>query len=305
VITTPTKVFVYLDMRGVSMENEVAPDAWLESTSDQQWVVGAHSTIGRSPANGIVIDDKLVSRRHALIHRQDVDEFWLVDLGSGNGSLVNGRRVTLPTRVSENDVLMFGETRLKFRQPATHAATPVMHSATLIDVKNVSCWLLLTDIVGSTKLAAKLPSNEWATLVGSWAGECQRIIELHGGVISKYLGDGFLAIWPTKEHPVERVAGGIRKLQELQGAAPSFRIVVHRGEVFSGGSRALGEDPLSGLELIMLFRMERLASSLGMGLFVSEPASSELAAHVKLRSAGQHELPGFADADLRSFYTAG
>lgn len=304
-ITTPTKVFVYLDMRGVSMENEVAPDAWLELTCDQRWVVGAHCTIGRSPANGIVIDDKLVSRRHALIHRQDVDEFWLVDLGSGNGSLVNGRRVTLPTRVSENDVLMFGETRLKFRQPTAGTATAATHSATLIELKNVSCWLLLTDIVGSTKLAAKLPSNEWATLVGSWAGECQRIIELHGGVISKYLGDGILAIWPTKEHPVERVAGGIRKLQELQGAAPSFRIVVHRGEVFSGGSRALGEDPLSGLELIMLFRMERLASTLGMSLFVSEPASSELGPHVKLVGAGQHELPGFSDANLRSFYMAG
>jgi len=287
------------------MENEGALDAWLESTCDQRWVVGGQCTIGRSPANAIVIDDKLVSRRHALIHRQDLDEFWLVDLGSGNGSLVNGRRVTLPTRVGENDVLMFGDTSLTFRQPATSAATAVTHSATIITAKNVNCWLLLTDIVGSTKLAAKLPSNEWATLVGTWAGECKRIIELHGGMISKYLGDGMLVIWPANDHPVEHVAGAMRKLQELQRAAPPFRLAVHRGDVCSGGSRDLGEDPLSGLELIMLFRMERLASTLGMSLFVSEAAAGELAQHMKLRDAGQHELPGFSDTNLRSFYTAG
>lgn len=287
------------------MENQGGSEAWLEAAGDQRWLLGAHCTIGRSPGNTIVIDDKLVSRRHALIHRQDLDEFWLVDLGSGNGSFVNGRRVTLPTRVVENDVLIFGETRLTFRQPPTSAVPAPIHSSTLIDVKNVNCWLLLTDIVGSTKLAAKLPSNEWATLVGTWAGECQRIIELHGGTISKYLGDGILAIWPTNQDTAEHVAGAIGMLQSLQRSIPPFRIVVHRGDVFSGGGRVLGEDPLSGLNLIMVFRMERLASTLGMSLLASEAASSELAPQIRLIAAGQHELAGFADANLRSFYTAG
>lgn len=287
------------------MENQGATGAWLEAEGNQQWLLGDHCTIGRSPGNAIVINDKLVSRRHALIHRQDLDEFWLVDLGSGNGSFVNGRRVTLPARLAESDILSFGDTKLTFRQPPTSAAAAATHSSTRIDVKTVDCWLLLTDIIGSTKLAAKLPSNEWANVVGSWAAECQRIIELHGGTISKYLGDGSLAIWPSSQHTVEHVAGAIAMLQVLQRGVPPFRIVIHRGDVYSGGGRVLGEDPLSGLDLIMIFRMERLASALGLRLLCSEAASKELAPHLKLADAGQHELAGFADNEPRRFYTSG
>ena len=287
------------------MQNRGAPEAWLEGPENQRWVVGSHCTIGRSPGNTFVIDDKMVSRRHALIHCQDFDQFWLVDLGSGNGSFVNGRRVTLPTCIVENDLLAFGETKLTFRQSATESAPAVRDSSTLIEIKQVRCWLLLTDIVGSTKLAAKLPSNEWAILVGNWAGECQRIIELHGGTISKYLGDGSLAVWPAGDHPIEHIAGAIRKLQQLQRADPPFRVVVHIGEVFAGGDKVLGEDPLSGLDLIMTFRMERLASALKMRAFVSEAAFKELAAHLELACAGKHRLPEFPDENLKNFYTAG
>jgi class 3 adenylate cyclase len=287
------------------MENQGAFDAWLETAGNQQrWLVGPHCTIGRSPGNAVVIDDKLVSRRHALIHRQDVDQYWLVDLGSGNGTFLNGRRVALPARLAESDVLNFGEAKLTFRQPPGSAPIAAPHSATLIDIKNVTCWLLLTDIVGSTKLAAKLPSDEWATVVGSWARECQRVIELHGGTISKYLGDGMLAIWPTNRHTVEHVAGAISMLQELQRSPPPFRLVVHLGSVLAGGGKVLGEDPLSGLDLIMLFRMERLASTLGVSLLCSESASSGLAQRIPLIDAGRHELVGFSDSDRRTFFKA-
>jgi len=50
------------------------------------------TTIGRDPANDIVLEDTTVSRRHAQIERQDGDVV-LTDLGSSNGTFVNGRRV--------------------------------------------------------------------------------------------------------------------------------------------------------------------------------------------------------------------
>jgi adenylate cyclase len=289
-------------VRGDGMDDQLASEAWLELLDSQRWAVGTHCTIGRSPGNAIVIDDRLVSRRHALIHRQDLSEYWLVDLGSGNGSFLNGRRVSLPARLAENDVLVFGETKLTFRQTASSAQVGPPHSSTLIDVKNVTCWMLLSDIVGSTKLAAKLPSDEWATVVGTWAGACQRTIELYGGTISKYLGDGMLAIWPTGDHSVDHVAGAVAKLQEVQRLPPPFRLVIHRGIVLAGGGKVLGEDPLSGLDLIMLFRMERLASALGVSLLTSEAAARELAQHIKLVDAGQHQLAGFSDTNHRAFF---
>jgi len=70
-------------------------------------------SVGRSTECDIVIPDTNVSRRHAEI-RPTIDGFSLVDLGSTNGSLVNGERVT-QRELREGDELVFGNTRFLFQ----------------------------------------------------------------------------------------------------------------------------------------------------------------------------------------------
>ena len=69
-------------------------------------------SIGRHDA-GVVIDDPYLSRRHARIVA-DGGDFWLEDLASANGSFVNQRPVTTPTRLEEGDELVLGATTLRF-----------------------------------------------------------------------------------------------------------------------------------------------------------------------------------------------
>ena len=68
-------------------------------------------TIGRLPDNDVVLDDLLVSRRHAVLDRTP-DGWRLVDLGSGNGTFVNGRRVPEAT-VTGRDVIGVGHALLQ------------------------------------------------------------------------------------------------------------------------------------------------------------------------------------------------
>ena len=69
-------------------------------------------TIGRHPDSNMVLADPNVSRNHAEIRPQG-DRFVVVDLGSTNGSRVNGVRVD--TQVLEDgDELTFGNTRMRF-----------------------------------------------------------------------------------------------------------------------------------------------------------------------------------------------
>lgn len=288
------------------MSDMAAAEAWLEAADGQQWLLETNCPIGRSPSNRIVVTDPKVSRRHAVVHRQDVDEFWLVDLGSGNGSYVNSRRISLPVRLNPGDIIGIGDTNLVFNKLATGRSVAKSHvaSMTLIEVKSIECWMLLADIVGSTKLAAEHRPEVWAKLVGSWAAECRQIVELHGGTINKYLGDGFLAIWPSSLEPTRHVVAALKEFQKLQRSSSlPFRLVSHVGGLSSGGSRTLGEDSLSGIELVMLFRMEKLAGSLGHRFFCSEAVQQRIAADLPLASAGVHEVPGFVDTRQRQFFT--
>ena len=96
----------YLVFRDESRWNEV-----FRLTSDRI------TSVGRAPSNVIVLKDDRCSRMHALIHFDEEQDAWfLKDLKSRNGTLVNGRKVDpeAEVRLSPNDILMFGRSHLMF-----------------------------------------------------------------------------------------------------------------------------------------------------------------------------------------------
>src|SRR5208282_5932909 len=65
------------------------------------------------PSNDVVLDDTTVSRRHATITRKP-GGFELADLGSTNGTYVNGGRVRKPIALKGGDEIKFGSVRMAF-----------------------------------------------------------------------------------------------------------------------------------------------------------------------------------------------
>jgi predicted component of type VI protein secretion system len=65
-------------------------------------------TVGRDPGNDIVIAEPQVSRQHSRITRQG-NFLILEDLGSTNGTFVNGVRLTAPHTLSNGDVMGMGD----------------------------------------------------------------------------------------------------------------------------------------------------------------------------------------------------
>ncbi|ALO06412.1 ABC transporter, ATP-binding protein [Streptomyces venezuelae] len=68
----------------------------------------AHSIrIGRAPDNDVVVADLVVSRRHAELRARPDGTYWIHDLGSHNGTFLNGRRVD-DARVTADDIVGIG-----------------------------------------------------------------------------------------------------------------------------------------------------------------------------------------------------
>ena len=70
------------------------------------------TTIGRSPENGIFLDDVTVSRKHATLVQRD-GEFYIEDGGSLNGTFVNRKRVE-SAKLDDDDEVQIGKYRLTF-----------------------------------------------------------------------------------------------------------------------------------------------------------------------------------------------
>jgi hypothetical protein len=75
------------------------------------------SLIGRAETSDIIIADPGVSRIHALLWREG-GEAWIVDLGSANGTGVNGGSANTPRLLSAGSVVTFGPAALTFRVAA-------------------------------------------------------------------------------------------------------------------------------------------------------------------------------------------
>ena len=90
-------LFVALLLRGVSI------------------VVRGPVIVGRSPNADIVIAAGYVSARHARFTLMGQNLF-VEDLGSTNGTTVNGQRISDPVALSENDVVTIGDVSIRVRR---------------------------------------------------------------------------------------------------------------------------------------------------------------------------------------------
>jgi len=275
-----------------------ASPAWLELPDGRRHPIAADCVIGRGVQSDLRLAEERVSRRHALIHGQGEHEYWLVDLGSSNGTYLNGRRLSQPVRLRDGDELGLGPCRLVFHEsdvPHLHSPGADTTQVTLMDVRQQTCWLLVADIVGSTVLAQSMPPDELAVITGRWFHDCRGLIEQHGGIVNKYLGDGFLAYWTDTGGAAPALRAALLGLQARQDTGqPAFRLAVHWGRLVMGGAATLGEENLAGSEVNFVFRMDKLAKALQRRALLSEPARQRLGSLVVSSPVGEHPLPGFS-----------
>ena len=70
--------------------------------------------VGRAPTSTLVLDDDYASAQHARIYLQD-NQWYVEDLGSTNGTVVGGVRITAPTPLKAKTPVRFGQTIVELR----------------------------------------------------------------------------------------------------------------------------------------------------------------------------------------------
>lgn len=86
-----------------------AESSWQNGTS---FALDYYTTIGRNPENSIAINDGFVSGNHAEISFNQ-GAWWLMDLGSTNGTQLNGQPVQGKVQLNNGDIVSFGRVHLR------------------------------------------------------------------------------------------------------------------------------------------------------------------------------------------------
>lgn len=104
------------------MADDSPPEAYLVLTTEAgrrevHRVDRPTLTLGRGPESDLVLTNARVSRRHARL-TWDGQRFLIEDLGSKNGTRLNGAFVAAPTPITDGDTLELADSRLQFQMSA-------------------------------------------------------------------------------------------------------------------------------------------------------------------------------------------
>jgi adenylate cyclase len=79
-----------------------------------EYPLGPSSVLGRSTGADVRVPDREASRKHSQIDRQGAD-YVLRDLGSSNGTFLNGKKLFGPAKLKDGDEVVIGTSRMEFR----------------------------------------------------------------------------------------------------------------------------------------------------------------------------------------------
>ena len=273
--------------------------------------------IGRGEEATIRIEDSGVSRQHATIRREG-GHFWLVDLGSANGTYVNDAALTTARVLRDGDRIQFGTNVLLFCQDggAPRDATEIGMATQVLrraPVKLVTrpVTLIVADLRGFTALSAQLPADELADLLREWYSDCNTIMRQRGATIDKFIGDCVFAYWHGTEPDIRlKAVEAARALRDPEGSSSSparlalkaqkgisldCRIGLHVGEA-AMGAMGKGINTAVGDAVNLAFRIESLTRALDVGVLASAAFVGDWPeGRALFEPRGSHEVKGHPD----------
>lgn len=245
-------------------------------------------TLGRDKNNDVILADLLVSRNHAMVRRLGEDDYYLIDSGSSNGTLVNGLRVSGPTQLRNGDRITIGRTEFAFEQDA-HLAnftdsisfqqTVIFHSPVIREIT-----VLVADIRDFTSLSEQVPIQTLTRVMSTWFHDVTAIIQKNGGIVDKFIGDCVFARWDdeTGNNVVRALSTALQVAEataKLKLAVKELPRPLRIGVGINTGMASLGigaDNTAMGDAVNTAFRLESVTKELGRDIALSESSYRHL-----------------------------
>jgi len=270
------------------------------------------ATIGRSKENSVCLSSSpRVSRQHAIIRCHNSFQYQIMDLGSRNGTFVDGRRVITPTTLHDGAVIRITDAEILFEHSEEETAgggyeQTIAATTGLSGQHAASACLLVCDLRGFSTVSEVLDEAVLARTLGEWFRDAGNLVQEKGGTIDKFIGDAILAYWleggAAGDCAGRAMEVALRLLELASGRSwpppgSAFRIAValHRGPVTCGniGLVAQRDATIIGDAVNTVFRIEGAMKPLGQRVAASSDFIDALPEIPPLfTDLGQHLLKG-------------
>lgn len=277
-------------------ESSAPPKAYLHllenDTVASTWQLTGKNTyrLGRGAGCDIQLPYSWVSRQHAMIQVEENFSHNIIDLGSANGTFVNGRRVYTPICLHTDDRIRIGKSEFSFVienwvSPADETEAVDLDDETVAFLQKEMMTILVCDIRSFTPLSEEVDAGHISDFLALWTKKVDGIIRANGGQVDKFVGDAVLAVWRNGDDFVHVAKALLSALQvsiwtarisrRMSGLGRELRIgaALNTGEAVIGNIGVDGQRDYTivGDAVNVAFRLEELTSRRKIDVLVGEP----------------------------------
>jgi adenylate cyclase len=277
------------------------------------WNLRGKSTfrIGRHPENDFILQESWISRRHAMIQQESNQQYHIIDLGSANGTFVNGSRIVTPTPVHTGDIIALGKTEFIFQHQSAPklrcSSTQNLGDETIAFVNKKMVTILVCDIHRYTELSEAVGNEQISKLLLEWNRKATQVIRKYDGQVDKFIGDAVLAFWlqddPDHLEKVLAAAQAINKITSALGVKLRFPwpltigVAINSGAIMLGNLGADGSRDFTmvGDAVNVAFRLESQTEATTREIILGQSTYDQLLRHHAIFTAQTFVLKGKND----------
>lgn len=231
-----------------------------------------------------------------MIQQESNNHYHIIDLGSANGTFVNGTRIVTPTPLRTGDIIALGKTELIFNQQSAPKLNPSsslqnLGDETIAFVNQQRVTILVCDIHRYTELSETVGNEKISTLLRHWNKKATEIIRHHRGQVDKFIGDAVLAFWLQDEpdHLEQVLTAAIRlnRMTAVLGEKLSFPWPLTTGVAVNSGTIMLGNLGVDGSRdftmvgdaVNVAFRLESQTKAESREIILGQQTFNQLSRH--------------------------
>jgi class 3 adenylate cyclase len=211
--------------------------------------------VGRD-SPGLLIDDPQASRSHLTLTPVD-GEVLVTDMGSTNGTFLDGAPLDTPTRLLAGSLVRVGATTIELL-PATRRLLPVGDPASQTSIRKLAdeiegetisrplevdteatLTLVFTDIESSTRLSTSMGDSRWFELLSEHNSIIREHVARYDGTEIKAQGDGFMLAFGSVRRAIRAMVETQRQITHQFAGSESelkIRVGAHTGEAIADDS---------------------------------------------------------------------
>ncbi len=257
-----------------------------ESLGKEHRLKADATTIGRDESNDIVLARPGVSRYHARITHSGA-RCVVEDLGSRNGTWLNGTRVEGRASLNDGDSLRFDDVAFVFRDIDAASRTISREPQNAYETVTV----MFADLVGHTELFESLGAEVAEKLTGERVRIMAAEVARAGGRVVKTEGDSVMAGFSSIRQAVTcavEIQRAVDALHDGGAQEAPVRIGINSGEALKQGDDLIG---------IAVIKAARVMAEAGAGeIYLSDVSRTMLGptAALRIKSKGWYQLKGIA-----------